>query len=123
MEPKVSQLNPLNSGFSKSMERVLIAAFTTRNTIPFGLLVIMGICAWRLDPRDLSLLISDLIHATWFIALGWMLFIVATIVALNMYRRLEATYEREIKRLMDIHRGANNGDPVNKPDKISPKEK
>src|SRR5262245_7490849 len=45
--------------------RVLVAVVTTRNTVPFGMLLALCIIAWRLPDQGIERIITLLITARW----------------------------------------------------------
>jgi hypothetical protein len=87
---------------AKSVERVTIAAFTTRNTIPFFLAAIVGIVAWRMPAPDLRAFLGDLLQSRFLLALGWSLFVITFFGARQLIKWQEKRHAAELDRLTKL---------------------
>lgn len=86
----------------KTFERVIIAMFTTRATVPLGLMVTIVYLVRKLDPKDLGNLLREVVNSNWFAILGWLLFIILMPVAVLAFNYREKIYQNELNRLQQV---------------------
>jgi hypothetical protein len=86
----------------KTVERVLISMFTTRATVPLGLMVVLVVLVSKLESKDLKDLLHEVITATWFSVLGWLLFVISIIVGIVAFNWREKIYQRELDRIQEV---------------------
>ena len=86
----------------KTLERICIAMFTTRATVPLGLMVVLYNVVNKLDSKDLKELLQSVVGATWFAALGWFSFACAVIVGVLLFRWREGIFQRELNRIQEV---------------------
>lgn len=85
----------------KTLERVLIAMFTTRATVPLGLMVVLYKVIDKLESRDLQALLQCVVDANWFSLMGWSMFVIAVIVGILGFRWRERIYQLELNRMQE----------------------
>lgn len=76
--------------------------FTTRATVPLGLMVVLVVIVRKLKPEDLKDLIHETIHATWFCVLGWILFVLSVVVGVVAFNWREKIFQRELDRIQEV---------------------
>jgi RNAse (barnase) inhibitor barstar len=76
--------------------------FTTRATVPLGLMVGLVIIAYRLDPRDLKDILLRAIDSAWLCALGWIMFALSIVFSVAAFRWRERIYQRELDRIQEV---------------------
>jgi hypothetical protein len=85
--------------------RIVNRAFSTGYAVPmiFGLIFLgaLWIISSRLESKDLKDLL-ELIVTTWWLAFGWLLFVVSSIVYIIATRWMQARYDAEIARQRQI---------------------
>ena len=86
----------------KTFERVCIAMFTTKATLPLGLVLCLGILVHKLTSSDLKDLLVKLVDASWFCALGWVLFAVTLAVGKAAFSWREKIYQNELNRIQGV---------------------
>ncbi len=86
----------------KATERCIIAAFTTRNTVPFLLFLIIGVLCWRMPPEDIKDVLKLLIDSRQFAFLGWSLFGLTFTAAWGVIVASEKRHQREMDRIMRV---------------------
>ena len=86
----------------KSAERVLIGAFTTRNTVPFGLLFALCILLYKLPGGSLEKLLTLLIESAWFTLLGWGLLAVVLFGGWRLFLWRERLHDRELQQVIKV---------------------
>lgn len=86
----------------KTIERVIIAAFTTKATVP----LILGTLFWKLLDKltsaDLKELLKSTIESNWLVLLGWFLFAASLVAGTIAFRWREQIYDRELKRITTV---------------------
>lgn len=87
---------------TKSLERIIIAAFTTKNTIPFGALVAVCIVAYRLPEDGLKEIILRMVDARWFAVLGWVLLLVALVIGYKLFTWREKLHVAELQQIIKV---------------------
>jgi len=76
--------------------------FTTRATVPLGLIVALVYIVHKLESKDLKELIQATISAQWVAVLGWVMFAVAVVIGYYAFQWRERMFERELKRLDSV---------------------
>src|SRR2546430_12436911 len=94
--------NRLRSGWQTTVEKVLCKAITTGNIVPFGLLVIAGIIAWKLPPADLKEVILTMVKSVWFCVGGWVLFVISLYGCKKLIAWRESAHQDEMKRMAEV---------------------
>lgn len=94
--------NRPKSRWESVVEKVLCKAITTGNIIPFGLLVIGTIIAWRLPTADLKEVILVLVNKAWFRFGGWVLFAVSIYGCKRLLTWRDSIHRDQINRLTDV---------------------
>jgi hypothetical protein len=84
------------------LERTIIAAFTTRNTIPFLAFLLVAIYLIRSEPKDITELAHRLINSELIATLGWTLFCLTFFTAWKLLSWQEVRYREEIERLEKV---------------------
>lgn len=83
----------------RALERTIIAAFTTRNTIPFLTFLIFAILAWKLPASDIKEIIFRLLDSHTVLLMGWGFWGVTFFGAWKIFQWQENKHEKEIERL------------------------
>lgn len=86
----------------KSAERVIVAAFTTKNTIPFGLLVALCCLIYKLPGAAIANLLFHLIDSRWFAVLGWTAFAVTLVVGWRIFCWRERLHVAELEQIIKM---------------------
>jgi hypothetical protein len=86
----------------KSIERIVIAAFTTRNTVPFIGLVVLTIICFRLPPEGLERVATKILDSALYGLLGWVFFLLSLIVGFYLFRWRERIYQSELNRANEV---------------------
>jgi hypothetical protein len=86
----------------KTLERVAIAMFTTRATVPLGAMVAICWIVNKLSSDDLKSLIEHTIDAAWFAVLGWFMFAASMILGIVAFRWREGIFRRELDRIEGV---------------------
>jgi hypothetical protein len=86
----------------KSTERVVIAAFTTKNTVPFGLLVALCLLVSKLPAASLEALLFRVIDSRWFAVMGWSLFAVVLLAGWRLFCWRETLHVAEIDQIVRV---------------------
>ena len=94
--------NRLKSGWQTVAEKVLCKAITTGNILPFGLVVIAGIIAWRLPAADLKEIILTVVNSAWFCVGGWALFAISLYGCKKLIAWRESTHLNEVMRMAEV---------------------
>ena len=76
--------------------------FTTRATVPLGLMVVLVVIVTRLESKDLKDLLHEIINATWFNVLGWLLFALTLAVGVVAFNWREKIFQRELDRIQEV---------------------
>lgn len=90
----------------KSLERITIAAFTNKATVPFMLSVLLGYIAYLLGPDKLEHVIITLLQSNLLQYGGWMLFAITTGVSVASFRWRERIYKAELDRIQEVKKVA-----------------
>lgn len=101
-EPKPEPPSEVWRHIAKSAERVIIAAFTTRNTIPFGLLVALGLLIYRLPGESTERLLTKIIDSRWFATLGWVLLLAFMFFARKLFVWREKLHAAELEQVVKV---------------------
>jgi hypothetical protein len=86
----------------KSIEKVIIAAFTTKNTVPFGLLMALCFLIWKLPAPTIESLILRVIDSRWFAVLGWVLLGVVLLGAWRLFCWRERLHVAELDQIIKV---------------------
>jgi hypothetical protein len=76
--------------------------FTTKATVPLGLVACLGILVRKLESADLTDIIQSLIQANWFCAIGWVLFAVTLGVGKLAFDWRERMFQNELNRVTGV---------------------
>jgi cell division protein FtsL len=100
--PSVSVESQTAKAVARSLEKIIIAAFTTRNFVPFGIVAIIVCLIFRLQPDAVERLITKLIDSLWFALLGWFFLIVALAAGIAIYRWRERMHAAELSDVIKV---------------------
>jgi hypothetical protein len=83
-------------------EKVLCKAITTGNIVPFGILAIGAIIAWRLNPLDLKEVILAVVNSAWFCVLGWLFFLISIYACKKLLTWRDSIHQKEMTRMAEV---------------------
>ena len=86
----------------KSIERIVIAAFTTQNAVPVCASLVLGLLIWKLSNQEIVGVIGMIISSPIVTGLGWLSFAVAIMWSRYSNSLRTNIYEAEIARLQNL---------------------